>query len=384
MVWSHGQTGLLLWLMWTYDVVNKSTGIKLTGGRQTAVRGQDVSLPCLLAEKPATEEITQVFWKKTTQSNTEVRDFFTVSPEYGPELVADKDSRFKFIGNLKANDGSLHFSNVTLLDEGVYTCIFTLFPAGPYRAEIPLTVLVPPVTSLNVEVPALVEREHFVTYASCIGSDAKPPADVTWDTGSSQDFRVTTYSTRHANGTTTTVSQLAGVPTRNVNHRLVQCVVKQQALATEKTLPVTLEVHYAPLPADIRETSKDAFECMSDSSPKANYTWSRVDQSWPSAGRREGGRLQFPSLTSELEGLYACEASNRYGRQQVSLYVYHAADGCMTCWNGFVIFIVVGLVAAAAAAAAAVLVYFKPLGTFSSRIDAIQKRFRSDAEPAPI
>uniref|UniRef100_A0A4W6G4G8 Immunoglobulin V-set domain-containing protein n=1 Tax=Lates calcarifer TaxID=8187 RepID=A0A4W6G4G8_LATCA len=60
----------------------------------------------------------------------------------GPPFVNGRDDRFQFIGNFSDKNGSIQLSNVTLLDEGVYTCIFILFPSGNHETKVPLNLLV--------------------------------------------------------------------------------------------------------------------------------------------------------------------------------------------------------------------------------------------------
>ena len=53
----------------------------------------------------------------------------------------------------------------------------------------------------------------------------------------------------------------------------------------------------------------------------------RSDNSWPqSAVRVEGASLQILSMTSHLNGLYQCEASNPYGTKRSHLYL-HVSSG---------------------------------------------------------
>uniref|UniRef100_UPI003AAEACE2 nectin-3-like protein n=1 Tax=Centroberyx gerrardi TaxID=166262 RepID=UPI003AAEACE2 len=229
-----------MWLLIAVMVSTDIDAIKVIGGDRTAVQGQSVSLPCRLTE--TVEDLSQISWQKKTRENPVNHNFFIISPKDGPRHVNGSD-RFSFIGSIKDNNGSLQLSHVRLLDEGIYTCIFTLFPSGAHKTGINLTVHVPPDTSLEVEDrPVLGVKE--VTFASCVAAGAKPPAQVSWHTGSlAESVRTVTNSTQHANGTTTTVSSLVGVPTREVNHHLVQCVVTHVALTTEETLPFTIEVY---------------------------------------------------------------------------------------------------------------------------------------------
>lgn len=105
-----------------------------------------------------------------------------------------------------------------------------------------VTPLVPPVMHLEDNHPTLGNEE--VSLVTCTAAGSKPPAEVKWLTGALADkMRATTSSTEHANGTTTTVSTLLGVPTREINQHLVRCVITSAALSKEETLPFTTQVY---------------------------------------------------------------------------------------------------------------------------------------------
>eukprot|EP00063_Salmo_salar_P054785 XP_014029620.1 PREDICTED: nectin-3-like protein [Salmo salar] len=102
---------------------------------------------------------------------------------------------------------------------------------------------VPPVVCVTVDIPP-VTGENEVVLATCVAAGAKPQADVKWKTGTLDSLlRTVTNSTQHANGTTTVLSHLLGVPTRAANQQQVQCVVNQSALATERSYNYNLDIH---------------------------------------------------------------------------------------------------------------------------------------------
>ncbi|XP_055734214.1 nectin-3-like [Salvelinus fontinalis] len=324
---------------------------QVIGGWRTVVQGEDVDLYCRLIE--TTEDLEQITWQKSTAEETQNHNFMLIYPNGVTKFIAANglSGRVQFIGNPSENLGSIRITAVRLLDEGIFTCIFSVFPSGAYITEIPLTVLVPPVVSVTVDVPP-VTGENEVVLATCVAAGAKPQADVKWKTGTFGSlFKTVTNSRQHTNGTTTVLSHLLGVPTRAANQQQVQCVVNQSALATERSYNYTIDIHYPPQTVNITlsETSKTTvFLCVADGNPHPNYTWSRVVQPWPgSSVKAEGDILHFLSLNSELNGCYVCEASNPYGRATGSLYVHISSETSAVCW--VLLNVVLCLIVAAAA-----------------------------------
>uniref|UniRef100_A0A3Q3LI85 Ig-like domain-containing protein n=1 Tax=Labrus bergylta TaxID=56723 RepID=A0A3Q3LI85_9LABR len=215
--------------------------LEVIGGRTTTVQGGAAVLHCKLIG--TTETLTQISWWRLTRGKPRTDNFYTISSHYGPRSVNGHDDRFRFIGSFTDKEGTLQLSNVTLMDEGNYTysdtsymCVLTLL--------LTVALLVPPVTSLKDAHPALGNDE--VPLITCTAAGSKPPAEVRWLTGTlGEKVRPSTNSSLHANGTTTTVSWLFGVPTRELNDRSVQCVITSPALEREETLTSTIHIHSA-------------------------------------------------------------------------------------------------------------------------------------------
>uniref|UniRef100_A0A3Q2W862 Nectin-4-like n=1 Tax=Haplochromis burtoni TaxID=8153 RepID=A0A3Q2W862_HAPBU len=305
-------------LLLFFSIFSKLT-LQVIGGRVTAVQGGTAILPCHVTD--TNDDLTQITWQRKTRKNPHNDNFITIQPRNGLQFVNGRDDRFKYVGNFNNKNGTLQLSNVALKDEGSYTCIFTLFPSGNQKIEIPLNLLVPPFTSVKDNLPTLGTEE--VLFATCTAAGSKPPAEVRWLTGALGDkVRTTTNSTQYDNGTTTTVSSLFGVPTREINGHQIQCVISGDSLSAEETLAFTIQV----------------YSISEDSSGQSLLE---------SAVKVDGANLQLLSLTSDLNGLYQCEASNAYGSKHGQLYVHVTSGTSRVAWALFLVLLSLNVGAAA-------------------------------------
>nr|XP_040057371.1 nectin-1 isoform X2 [Gasterosteus aculeatus aculeatus] len=308
-------------LAWTTFILSTHVEAhQVIGGNVTVVEGGTSILPCKLINDK--DSLTQMAWRKEPEED----NLISIKPITGMKFVNGVDKRFEFFGDVSDYNGSLRFSNITLRDEGTYTCIFTLFPIGNVQTKILLNVLVPPLTSLEDNRPILGEGE--VPLVTCKAAGSKPAAEVRWLKGTlAEKVTERTHVTRHDDGTTTTVSLLSGAPSREIHGHLVECIVTNAALSKEERLPFNIQIYFPPTEVNISMKSEDAFECETEANPHAQFTWSRSDRSGlQSAVRVEGATLRFLSMTSDLNGLYQCEASNLYGKKHSYIYV-HVTSG---------------------------------------------------------
>uniref|UniRef100_A0A3P9AWY3 Nectin-3 n=1 Tax=Maylandia zebra TaxID=106582 RepID=A0A3P9AWY3_9CICH len=281
------------------------TALQVIGESVTVEQGGTAILSCYVTG--TNDDLTQITWQRKTREKPHNDNFLTILPREGVQFVNGGDDRFKYIGNFNNNNGTLQLSSVALKDEGSYTCIFTFFPSGNQKTEITLNLLVPPFTNIKDNLPTLGTEE--VLFATCTAAGSKPPAEVRWLTGAlGEKVRTTTNSTQYDNDTTTTVSSLFGVPTREINGHQVQCVISGGSLSTDRSLSFTIQI-YCEYQLMIVISEDSSGQSLLESAVKV-----------------DGAKLQLLSLTSDLNGLYQCEASNTYGSKRGQLYV-HVASG---------------------------------------------------------
>ncbi|KAF7216230.1 poliovirus receptor-like protein, partial [Nothobranchius furzeri] len=279
---------------------------QVTGGSVTVELGVSATLPCKLAGTLAKDEtLEQISWQRLTKEKTKLDNFFTITATAIRFINGlEPDTRFEYAGRFSDHDGTLRLHNVSLKDEGTYTCILTFFPTGNKQTNIPLrvlgmvtlsvmyverlvflpsclhinlflTFLVPPSTSVMDERPALGDQD--VLLATCTAAGSKPQANVWWDSKALQSS-MTQKSTliSHLNGTSTTVAFLYGRPTKHIYGSLAHCVVSHEALTENTTLPFTIQVYFAPEEVKITQKFPNVIECESTANPNPTFTWSRT------------------------------------------------------------------------------------------------------------
>ncbi|MFT7819445.1 nectin-4-like [Arapaima gigas] len=323
-------------------------GPRVFNGHVTVNEGEDVTLSCTLSETK--ESISQVTWQRRTKGYPINENFLVITPPDIVHHVNGLGDRVRFIGNITAKNGSLQVLSVSLMDDGDYTCIFVLFPSGPYHTVLKLSVEVRPEVTISAETPPVAGEEEQMI-AACIAAGARPPAHVTWVVEQlDSKVKVQTNETQHSNGTTTVRSYLFVVPTRSINQQEVLCVVKHTTWKQEKVVPFRIQVHYPPTSVNIsfleRLSEGPVFQCVTDASPAEDtrYTWRRVDSLTSSISvKNDRNRSTFAVTRADLDGLYLCEASNKFGRASGSLFI-HVADPHRGIYGVFIAIIGVLLV----------------------------------------
>uniref|UniRef100_A0A096M4E1 Poliovirus receptor-like n=1 Tax=Poecilia formosa TaxID=48698 RepID=A0A096M4E1_POEFO len=222
-------------------VCSRDARAQVADGSITVDEGGTTILPCKLTQKLSeNDNVEQISWQRKTKGKPKLDNFFTITKD-DARLVNGPDRRFKFIGAFAEHNGTLKLSNASVLDTGIYSCVFSIFPSGYPTIKIELTVRVPQRRSVESTQPTLGNKE--VPLATCTASGFKPPASISWQTddGLKDKVRWTNSSTLQISDTTTTVSTLFGKPTKEINRNKVQCVISFEG--QNKTLDFEIQIY---------------------------------------------------------------------------------------------------------------------------------------------
>ncbi|XP_061659267.1 cell adhesion molecule 2-like isoform X4 [Syngnathoides biaculeatus] len=235
------------------------------------------------------------------------------------------------IGLIRASWSELTISihDVTLSDEGMYTC--SLFTMPIKIAKAYLTVLgVPEKPKIEGLMKPALEGDHITL--TCMTHGSKPAADLRWFRNEKE---VKGAKEVNASGKTFTVrSSLQLDVDRRDDGVAYTCRVDHEALAqTPQQTTEVLEVHYAPRVQIVhslavpQEGQYLKLDCLSQGNPSPDpVMWTKDGVELSDLGRVivEGRELIFTSLNKTDNGTYRCEASNHLGTSSAEyvLYVY--------------------------------------------------------------
>ncbi|XP_053352953.1 nectin-3 [Clarias gariepinus] len=314
---THLQVIFVVILLWT-----KVRAIRIIGRDVTVTTGDNAQLFCQAVE--TSEQLTSITWQRRTKEKPTDTDFFAVTSTGKEEHINGLGDRVKFNGSISGLIGSILLSNVTVLDEGIYTCTVSVFPSGPDHTEIHLRVEVPPVVIVSTDVPPVAGDTEKIL-ATCTAANSKPAAGVTWNLGALNDsVRVQTNKTVDSEGRYSVKSSLIGEASKDLNQKKVQCLVVHPSLKEELILDYTLNIHYPPQVAYIISAGvQGEFHCEADANPKpTNFTWSRLFPVKEPLFTGVNSNKLIVQLTPDSNGLYYCVVSNQHGAALGSLSVH--------------------------------------------------------------
>ncbi|KAJ1080836.1 hypothetical protein NDU88_001025 [Pleurodeles waltl] len=293
------------------------SGVVKTEDSITAVLGLDVELPCYYHAKGA-EKVSQVAWSKRTSSG-QYEAIVVLNTEYGAYVESPYKDRVKEQSPMVPEDGSIILKNAVQADEGIYQCRFNTFPAGNFEASLKLTVLVPPLPSLNPGLQ-LTEGQGKTLAASCT-AEGNPVPRLSWETEvKGENITRTAVHPRSVSVT----SEYYLVPHQHMNGKTLTCIISHPGLQEEKRITHVLRVGYLS-DASLLGQEEDwyvgrvgaSLKCVIEGHPKPDFNWTRVNGTLPQGVKAEGNTLIFQTpLSFEDGGIYICQASNGIATRQ--------------------------------------------------------------------
>ncbi|XP_035241852.1 cell adhesion molecule 2-like isoform X5 [Anguilla anguilla] len=239
-----------------------------------------------------------------------------------------RDNRIELV-HASWQELTISISEVTLSDEGQYTC--SLFTMPVKTAKAFLTVLgVPEKPEIAGFTKPAAEGDEITL--TCVTSGSKPAADIRWFRNEKE---VQGAKEVNASGKTFTVrSTLQLQVDRNDDGVAYTCRVDHVSLTSSSHQATeVLEVHYAPRVEIIhsltfpQEGQYLKLECVSKGNPLPDpVLWTKDGGELPDIDRMivEGQELTITSLNKTDNGTYRCEASNHLGTSgaEYVLFVY--------------------------------------------------------------
>lgn len=224
---------------------------------------------------------------------------------------------------------TISISEVSLQDEGMYTC--SLFTMPVKTAKAYLTVhRVPDMPQIFGVSQPVMEGDHVTL--TCVTAGSKPEAEVRWFRNGKE---ISGEKEVNVIGKTYTIkSSLQMSVDQNDDGVTFMCQVDHVSLAdSPHKATQLLEVHYGPhvqikhFQPFPQEGQTLKLECVSKGNPEPDPAlWTKDGGELPDLERMivEGQELTFISLNKTDNGTYRCEASNLLGtaHDEYKLFVY--------------------------------------------------------------
>ncbi|XP_075053171.1 cell adhesion molecule 2 isoform X2 [Mixophyes fleayi] len=272
----------------------------------TAIEGGTVNLTCRVDQN----DNTSLQWSNPAQQTL-----------YFDDKKALRDNRIELV-RASWHELSISISDVSLSDEGQYTCSLFTMPVKTSKAF--LTVLgVPEKPHITGFTSPVMEGE--IIQLTCKTSGSKPAADIRWFKGDQEITGVQKLQERDGNGKTfTVISVLDFRGDRKDDGAIVRCRVDHESLnATPQIAMQLLEIHYTPtvkiLPSTPvpQEGQQLILTCESKGKPLPEpVLWTKDGGDLPDPERMvvNGRELTITFLNKTDNGTYRCEAVNSIGK----------------------------------------------------------------------
>ncbi|XP_078061787.1 cell adhesion molecule 3-like, partial [Mustelus asterias] len=285
---------------WTEEILQDNEWLYPVTQDETAHEHGTVTLKCTVQEN----DNSSLQWSNPAQQTL-----------YFDGKKALRDSRIQLV-NYTSKELTISISNMTLNDEGIYTCSIFTMPVLTATARVQV-LGVPKKPQITGYRGAVVEGETITLTCNTTGS--KPAATLHWFKGSEE---LTGQVTRHEEARTYAVtSQVNITVTREDNGIDIICSVDHETLDPNayKT-PQRIEVYYTPS-AEIRaskavpeEGEEFTLRCIGRGNPEPSvFSWKKFNGELSDRAIPRSENLTFSQLNKSDDGMYRCSAANIIG-----------------------------------------------------------------------
>nr|XP_003197671.2 OX-2 membrane glycoprotein-like [Danio rerio] len=221
---------LLLILSFTTRVYSSEI---VARGDTAVVFGQDASLSCTL---PFVSGVKQVTWQRVRAQD--VHTLATFSERFKDNV--DEDFVGKIIFQASFNSTTIEIKNTTFEDEACYICSFKLYPTGPKRET--LCVTVKGISEITAAVnPADTSDTEVVVSCSATG---KPAPTIQWKSREQElkHFRSDDFTTHNKDSSTTVTSNIT-LPLSQFHGKYVECLAQSDDYERSETIYIPRQQH---------------------------------------------------------------------------------------------------------------------------------------------
>ncbi|XP_060688823.1 cell adhesion molecule 2b [Hemiscyllium ocellatum] len=304
---------IFLWSLRKFSMSTSSQAQSPLTQNVTAIQGGTATLTCKVDQN----DNTSLQWSNPAQQTL-----------YFDDKKALRDNRIELVRS-SWHELSINISDVTLSDEGQYTC--SLFTMPVKTAKAFLIVLGVPQTPVISGFKGPVNEGDLVDL-TCTTVGSKPAANIRWFKG---DKEIQGVKEPDSKGKTFTVRSTLGLQVdRNDDGVAVSCSVDHESLrSSPQVAKQVLDIQYVPsVKIDFsrnfaREGDELRLECRATGNPTPEAVkWKKDGAELPDPDRMvvEGNVLIISALNKTDNGTYYCEAANTMGHNSAEyiLFVY--------------------------------------------------------------